>query len=172
MIPGDLARAGGAIEMRSRNTPNCSSDRFGGKTRGLVLQPHIVACKSNLANVRNKIRAIRVIRHPTKPTGETLAFPTRPVRGTVLGSPWILFNCEPMSRTRIPDDDRQALRHRLDEIAECTTEEIDRHRERIENLSAGYAHSIKYVEGGDAKSDCVEYVLNIPALYQHCCYLQ
>lgn len=69
-----------------------------------------------------------------------------------------------MSRTKIPDDDRKALRHRLDEIAGCTTEEIDLHRERVENLSAGYAHSIKYVdEGGPAKSDCVEYTLNIPS---------
>ena len=69
-----------------------------------------------------------------------------------------------MSRTKIPDDDRKALRDRLDEIAGCTTEEIDLHRQRVEKLGAAYAHSIKYVDkGSGARSDCVEYALNIPS---------
>ena len=68
-----------------------------------------------------------------------------------------------MSRIKIHDDNGKALRHHLDEIAGNTTEELHLHRQRVENLRVENAHTIKYVdEGGGARSDCVEYALEIP----------
>jgi len=68
-----------------------------------------------------------------------------------------------MSRTKIPDEDRNELRQRLDENSGHSPEDTARHRERVEALSAACPHSIKYIEeGAGNRSDCMVYALEIP----------
>ena len=67
-----------------------------------------------------------------------------------------------MSRIKIPDEDRNGLRHQLDGVSGRSREETALHRKRVA-LSAGFPHSIKYVEeGGGDSSDCMVYTLQIP----------
>lgn len=68
-----------------------------------------------------------------------------------------------MSRTKLADESIKLLRQRLDEIDGSTAEEIALHRERVEDLRSEYDHSIRYLDAGCARTDCVEYALNIPS---------
>src|SRR5919109_261776 len=68
-----------------------------------------------------------------------------------------------MSRTKIPEEDQNELRQRLDEISGRSPEDTSCHRERVDLLNAVYHHNIKYVEeGGGDRSDCMVYALEIP----------
>lgn len=68
-----------------------------------------------------------------------------------------------MSRVKIPDDNRNELRQRLEEIAGCSRQDIGSHPNRVEVLNATLPHTIKFIdEGGGDRSDCMMYVLEIP----------
>jgi hypothetical protein len=69
----------------------------------------------------------------------------------------------PMSRAKIPDDNINELRQRLDEIAGRSREDISFHPDRVQALNATFPHTIKYIdEGGGDRSDCMMYVFEIP----------
>jgi hypothetical protein len=68
-----------------------------------------------------------------------------------------------MSRIKIPDEYRNELRERLNEIGGRTPEDTALHPERVDVLSRTCPHSIKYIEDdiGD-RSECMVYALEIP----------
>jgi hypothetical protein len=68
-----------------------------------------------------------------------------------------------MSRTKLDDEDMRLLRQRLDQIDGFTAEDTTLHRERVEELRSEYGFSIRYIDDGEtARSDCMQYALNIP----------
>lgn len=68
-----------------------------------------------------------------------------------------------MSRARLPDEGRNELRQRLDEIGGRLPKDAALHRDRVEALRATCRHRIMYIEEGTGdRSDCMVYALEIP----------
>lgn len=66
-----------------------------------------------------------------------------------------------MITIKMSETNKESLRHQLDQVPGKSTEDADRHRERIEGLRADYPHTIEWVEAGDIRIYCYEYALGI-----------